>query len=104
MVEREQDGAQGADEASVREEAEKRVERKTELLRHIGSYVFVNILIFVIWLLTTGTGGYPWFLWVLGPWGVGLALHIIRYFIYRRGEVWRKQMLEKEMKKIERSE
>jgi hypothetical protein len=35
-------------------------------------YGGVNVLCFVIWMivfLTTGYG-YPWFLWVMGPWGI----------------------------------
>jgi DUF1707 SHOCT-like domain len=41
-----------------------------------ASWASVNLVCFVIWLLTTlgtvmsGEGlGYPWFLWVAGPWG-----------------------------------
>ncbi|HEV2450450.1 MAG TPA: DUF1707 domain-containing protein [Streptosporangiaceae bacterium] len=35
-----------------------------------GSWASVNLLLFVIWLLSSGGHfSYPWFLWVAGPWG-----------------------------------
>ena len=37
-----------------------------------GVYFTVNLVCFVVWLLST-PGGYPWFLWVAGPWGAILA-------------------------------
>jgi hypothetical protein len=35
-----------------------------------GSWLAVSMLTFVIWLLSGA--GYPWFLWVAGPWGAVL--------------------------------
>ncbi|MEV2276003.1 DUF1707 domain-containing protein [Nocardiopsis sp. NPDC049922] len=39
-------------------------------------YVGVNVLCFVIWLILflTGENDYPWFLWVLGPWGIVMGV------------------------------
>ena len=36
-----------------------------------GSWVSVNMLLFIIWLISSIGNGmhYPWFLWVAGPWG-----------------------------------
>lgn len=49
----------------------------------------VNALVFMIWLTTfLGTGGgagYPWFLWVAGPWGGALLLATITNSGKRRG-------------------
>jgi hypothetical protein len=36
-----------------------------------GVYATVNVLCLVIWVLSGF--GYPWFLWVAGPWGVVMA-------------------------------
>lgn len=38
------------------------------------TYVTVNLVCFVIWLLAAVTSGawYPWWLWVAGPWGAVL--------------------------------
>jgi Domain of unknown function (DUF1707) len=35
-----------------------------------GSWLAVSMLTFVVWLLSGA--GYPWFLWVAGPWGAVL--------------------------------
>ena len=37
-----------------------------------GVYFTVNLICLVVWVLGT-PGGYPWFLWVAGPWGAALA-------------------------------
>jgi len=36
-----------------------------------GIYATVNLICFVVWMLSDF--GYPWFLWVAGPWGALLA-------------------------------
>jgi hypothetical protein len=36
-----------------------------------GCYLTVNLVCLVVWVLSGG--GYPWFLWVAGPWGAVLA-------------------------------
>jgi hypothetical protein len=40
---------------------------------HATVFVAVQALLVLVWLLTGG--GYPWFLYALGGWGVGLAAH-----------------------------
>lgn len=49
-------------------------ERKAGFAPHLYSFLGVNALLFCIWLLTT-PGGYPWFVWPLLGWGLGLYLH-----------------------------
>jgi hypothetical protein len=36
-----------------------------------GAYATVNLICFVVWALTGF--GYPWFLWVAGPWGIAMG-------------------------------
>jgi hypothetical protein len=36
-----------------------------------GVYATVNLICFVVWMVSGF--GYPWFLWVLGPWGAALG-------------------------------
>jgi 2TM domain len=45
------------------------------LKAHIGAFVIVNAFLAVAWKLSDVS--YPWFLWVLAGWGVGLAFHIL---------------------------
>lgn len=72
--------------AAEQEDAERRRRRQARSAAgqrkafriHLTVFLSVNLLIIVIWLLTwTVSGGtsYPWFLFVLLGWGIGLAAH-----------------------------
>ncbi len=59
--------------------AERRVKQRLELWWHLGSYVIVNVFLIIVWALTGA--GYPWFIWVMLGWGIGVAFHIMHYFM-----------------------
>ena len=40
---------------------------------HATVYFAVNAFLFMIWLVVGG--GFPWFLFPLGGWGIALAIH-----------------------------
>jgi hypothetical protein len=51
--------------------------QKEEFRRHVLIYVLVNLMLVAIWAITWLTSG-QWFPWPLFPilgWGVGLAIH-----------------------------
>lgn len=51
---------------------------RTAFRVHATVYVAVNVLLIAIWFTTWqfyDTTSYPWFLWVLLGWGIGLAAH-----------------------------
>jgi len=51
-------------------------------------YGGVNVLCFFIWLIlffTTGAS-YPWFLWVLGPWGIMMSVVTFGVLAAQRGQ------------------
>jgi hypothetical protein len=48
-------------------------------IEHARSYVLVNVLLIVIWLVTT-PGGYFWPFWPLLGWGIGLVAHAMATF------------------------
>lgn len=83
---------------ALRKKAEKRVKERMELLRHFGTYVVVNGFLVVVWALSGA--GYPWFLWVMAGWGLGLAIHTITYFVGSKGDSAREQRVQAEMDKI----
>ncbi len=56
-----------------RARARKRVEAKRDFASHVVAFVVVNLFLVGIWLFTGA--GYFWPAWVIGGWGVGLALH-----------------------------
>ena len=90
--------APATDEEALRQRAEKRVQDRIHLLQHIGSYVIINAFLVFVWALSGA--GYPWFLWVMAGWGIGLASHIVAYFSGGRNLARREQMVEKEIQKM----
>lgn len=48
-------------EEEVYEVAKKRVKAKKDFYGHIGAWAIVNIVLVIVWALTT-PGGYMWFL------------------------------------------
>ncbi|RCV55594.1 hypothetical protein DEF23_00870 [Marinitenerispora sediminis] len=50
----------------------------------------VNTLCFTIWLITVVTGahgGYPWWIWVMAPWGIVMLFATIGIAAVRRSDV-----------------
>ncbi len=66
--------------ATPREAARRRLTARRDLGSNAVAYLFVNAALVVIWALS---GGYFWPGWVLGLWGVGLALHAWEAFVRR---------------------
>ena len=88
-------------EEKIYEEARKRVEAKKGFYKHLVVYVVVNIMLVLIWAFPSG-GGYPWFLWVLGLWGLGVLFNFFDAFIWaRKGD---KSAIEKEAERIKREQ
>ena len=88
-------------EEQIYEEARKRVEAKKGFYKHLVVYVVVNIMLVLIWAFAAGRG-HPWFLWVLGFWGLGVLFNFIEVFVWtRRGD---KGAIEKEADKIRREQ
>ena len=88
-------------EETIYEEARKRVEAKKGFYKHLLIYIVVNIMLVLIWAFASG-GGYPWFLWVLGFWGIGVLFNYFDVFV-RLGKV-DKAAIEKEAEKIRKGQ
>lgn len=75
--------ADAAEKAETAARSAKRSEQWSSMNRtgfrtHATVFVAVNLLIFAIWATTAlllGGTTYPWFLWPLLGWGVGMAAH-----------------------------
>lgn len=65
----------------IYEQARKTVEAKKGFYVHLAVYVLVNIMLVLIWAFTAG-GGFPWFIYPLGGWGIGLLLHFLVVFVF----------------------
>ncbi len=91
----------GMSEEEVYEEARTRVKAKRGFWGSLIFYIVVNIICFLVWAL--GGGGYPWFLWVLGPWAIVIILpHYLRVFVFScKSE---KRAIEQEAEKIRKEQ
>ena len=75
-------------EAKIRRRVEKKFESRAALTQHAVAYLSVNIMLWVIWLLTTR--GFPWPMFVTVSWGIGMLSHYLDYY-YKHGSGARKR-------------
>jgi hypothetical protein len=57
----------------ARQQAIASLKGKREFTANVVSFVFVNLFMWGIWA-ATGMG-YPWPIWVTGPWLIGMGFH-----------------------------
>jgi hypothetical protein len=78
-------------------EAKKRVEEIKGFYGHLIAYVFVNMGLLVINLLTSPN--YLWFFWPLLGWGIGVFFHGMRVFNYMPflGKDWEERKIQEFM-------
>ena len=53
-------------------------QRRAAFRSHFRTYVIINIMLWLIWLLTgsdTSRNGIPWPAWSTAGWGIGLLFH-----------------------------
>lgn len=65
--------------AAFREQEAKQILRRRVFLLHLSVYVMTNLFLVVIWALTGR--GYPWFLFPLFGWGIGLVAHLVAAYL-----------------------
>ena len=63
----------------ARSAAIKRLSARRDLAMHLVTYIVVNAAIVMIWFVTGH--GYFWPGWVIGGWGIGLALHAWEVYV-----------------------
>ena len=88
-------------EEQIYEQAKKRVEEKKGFYIHLTVYSIVNIGLVLLWTFATG-GGFPWFVFPLGGWGIGLLFHYLFVFVF--GENSDRAAIEKEAEKIRKGQ
>ena len=89
--------AQNLSEEQIYEEAKKRVEEKKGFYIHLTVYIVVNIGLVLLWAFAADRG-FPWFVFPLGGWGIGLLFHYLGVFVFE-GKSDR-AAIEKEAEKI----
>ena len=80
--------------------ARERVEEKKGFFSHLATYIVVNAALMLIWKFGSG-GGYPWFVWPLGGWGIGVAFHFLGVFVLPSHQGgWEQREIMKEIERL----
>ena len=79
-------------------EARKIVEAKKGFYVHFVIYLIVSAVIYIVYRLTWT--GYPWFIWPILGWGVGVLFHFLGVFFFSRQSNWDKRAIEKEVQRL----
>jgi hypothetical protein len=90
-------------EKELYERARRRVAAKKGFFIHLSVYIIVNAFLFVVWAVTGSP--FPWFIFPLCGWGVGVIIHGLAVFLFSGTSDWEVKEVEKEverMKKISR--
>lgn len=71
-------------EGELRAQAISRLKRRRDFMGNVGTFLFVNGLLWLIWALTGhDTSGFPWPAWVTAIWGFVILMHAFRTFLRR---------------------
>lgn len=84
--------------------AEKRAEAKLDFYKSLTVYLAVNLVLFLINLVTSP--GKWWFYWPLFFWGIGVFFHFLKVFV-TRGQLEQKVkegLIRRELEKEEKQE
>ena len=84
----------------LQRKAERRVAAKLAFRSHLVTYLLVNAGLVALNLVTSP--GYPWCLWVIFGWGIGLASHGLA--VYGGGDAERDRMIQIELARLRRTE
>lgn len=74
------------------EEAKARVAQLRGFYSHLASYVLVNVMLFVINVVSSP--GRWWFYWVTVFWGLGLLAHGVSVFTNAFGHDWEQRKIQ----------
>ncbi|MDT8357977.1 MAG: 2TM domain-containing protein [Methanomicrobiaceae archaeon] len=85
----------------LRRMARESAEEKAGFYMHLAVYVAVNLFLIAIWWSTGGPGTFPWFIFILFGWGIGIAGHFVGAF---RGKAYVEAMAEKEYRRLKEQE
>ena len=80
--------------------ARKRVEEKKGFRIHLAVYIGVNILLVIIWAATGA--GFPWFVFPLGGWGIGILFHFLGVYVFSQQSERDRREIEKEAERLRR--
>ena len=85
--------------AELRKEARERAEMKLSFYFNIVIYIIINSLLISIWYFNGM--GFPWIIFPLVGWGIGVLIHYLMAFVFY-GRKLSDGMAEKEYEKLTR--
>lgn len=77
--------------AELWQQAKARADFKT----HLVTFIIINGMLWIIWLVTAGIGTHPWPIWPTMGWGIGLVFNYLAVYKF-------KDTAEKEYEKLKR--
>lgn len=89
-------------EGEIYQIARKRVEEKKGFYSHLAAYILVNVILIIIWAFAAGDG-FPWFLFPLCGWGIGIIFHALGVFVFNKESGWERKEIEKEAERLRKS-
>lgn len=60
---------------AFREREARLIRKRRVFVLHLSVYLSTNLFLFVVWLMTGR--GYPWFIFPIFGWGIGLVAHFV---------------------------
>lgn len=84
-------------ETNLEELAKKRVQNRMSFFIHLAMYAVMNLGLVAIWFLTGR--GYPWFVWPLLGWGIGILAHAVSLVI-GPGSAAEQRAIEREVRRL----
>lgn len=67
--------------------AKKRVAFK----RHLGTYIIINTMFWLLWLFTDSHNHFPWPVWPMIGWGIGLAFNYMDAYVMKSDSAIQKE-------------
>ena len=82
---------------NVEEVAKKRVQNRMGFIIHLTMYLAMNVGFIIIWYLTGR--GYPWFMWPMIGWGIGIVAHAATLAV-GPGSATERRAIDREMQRL----
>lgn len=83
--------------AAFREREARKILKRRAFYVHLAVYVAVQVVLFAIWAIAGG--GFPWFLFPLMGWGIGLVAHgAVAFLLAHPNDI----VLEREQRRLAR--